>query len=213
MLCRSQLLPIALLLLAHTKTLEKMDGTRIKERFLLFLQRCILRNTVDLLHFMLHRVPSVTSLKNVCCHNATPHTLRDELMCGGFQLYIWRLNPKHALSFNCPLWKKLALRLTENIIIQSEPEKQDKNQISEKTTHLLSDFKLKFFNASDFETKIAQRIRFWVESLTTRQILDWKTHNVLDFELKIFQHVRLWKKCLHPKSHVLVLFTYWTRQF
>ena len=80
-----------LLLVAHTKTLDKMDRTLTKERFLLFSQRCILRNTADLLSFMLHSVLSVTSVKLVCCHNAIPHTLRDELMCGIFQLSIWRL--------------------------------------------------------------------------------------------------------------------------
>ena len=41
MLCRCQLLSIALLLVAHTKTLEKMDGILTKVRFLLFSQRCI----------------------------------------------------------------------------------------------------------------------------------------------------------------------------
>ena len=55
-----------------------------KERFLLFSQRCILRNTADLLHFLLHRVLSVTSVKIVCCHNAISHTLRDELRVAAF---------------------------------------------------------------------------------------------------------------------------------
>ena len=40
--------------------------------------------------------------------------------------------------------------MTENIIIQFEPENQDKNQILEK----------KFQNSSDFELKILQRVRF-----------------------------------------------------
>ena len=91
MLCRFQFLSITLLLVAHTKTLEKMDRILTEERFLLFSQKCILRNTADLLHFMLHKVLSVTFVKNVCYHNAIPHTLRDELMCGSFQLSIWRL--------------------------------------------------------------------------------------------------------------------------
>ena len=68
-----------------------MDRILTEERFLLFSQRCILRNTADLLHFMLHRVLSVTFVKSVCCHNNIPHTLRDELMCGSSQLSIWRL--------------------------------------------------------------------------------------------------------------------------
>ena len=91
MLCRCQLFSIALLLFAHTKTLEKMDRILTKERLLLFPQRCFLENTADLLHFMLHRFLSLTSVKIVCCHNTIPHTLRDELTCGSFQLTIWRL--------------------------------------------------------------------------------------------------------------------------
>ena len=68
-----------------------MDGILTKERFHLFSQRRILRNTADLLYYMLHSVLSVTSVKIVYCHNAIPHTLRDELTCGSFQLSIWRL--------------------------------------------------------------------------------------------------------------------------
>ena len=62
-----------------------------KERFLLFSQRCILRSTADLTLFMLHRLLSVTTVKIVRCHFAKPNTLRDELTCGRFQLYIWQL--------------------------------------------------------------------------------------------------------------------------
>ena len=74
-----------------TKTLEKMDRILTKERFVLFSQRCILRNTDDLLHFMLHRALSVPSGKIVCCHDGIPRASRDELLCGSFQLSIWRL--------------------------------------------------------------------------------------------------------------------------
>ena len=42
------------------------------------------------------------------------------------------------------------LTLIEDNIIQSEPEKQDKNQISEKI----------FYNVSDYELKFLQRVRF-----------------------------------------------------
>ena len=107
-----------------------MDRILTEERFLLFSQRCILRNTADLLHFMLHRVLSVTSVQNVCCHNGIPHTLRIELTCGSFQVSIWRLTITRIVFYF--LQNKLVLRLTEDIIIQSEPEKQDKNQILEK---------------------------------------------------------------------------------
>ena len=53
------------------------------------------------------------------------------------------------------------LTLIEDIIIQWEPEKQDKNQISEKF----------FYNVSDSELKFSQRVRFWIKNFTTRQIL------------------------------------------
>ena len=42
------------------------------------------------------------------------------------------------------------LTLIEDIIIQSEPEKQDKNQISEKI----------FYNESDSELNFLQRVSF-----------------------------------------------------
>ena len=48
----------------------------------------------------------------------------------------------------------------EEIIIQWEPEKQDKNQISEKF----------FNNVSDSELKFLQRVRFWINFFTTCQI-------------------------------------------
>ena len=56
----------------------------------------------------------------------------------------------------------MVLKLTEDIIIQSEPEKQDKNQISEKIS----------YNVSDSDLKILQRVRFWNENFRTRQILN-----------------------------------------
>ena len=73
--------------------------------------------------------------------------------------------------------------MTEDIINQTEPEKQDKNQILEK----------KFWNLSGFELKFSQRVRFWFEVFTKRQILDWKKYNALEFELKLFRLVRFWK--------------------
>ena len=53
------------------------------------------------------------------------------------------------------------LTLIEGVIIQSEPEKQDKNQISAKIFH----------NVSDSELNFLQRVRFSIKTLTTRQIL------------------------------------------
>ena len=67
----------------------------------------------------------------------------------------------------------MVFTLTENFIIQSEPEKQKK---------------------SEFGEKIQTFVRFWIKSFTTRQISDWKKYNALDFELKTFRHVRFWKK-------------------
>ena len=62
--------------------------------------------------------------------------------------------------------------MTEDIIVQSEPEKQDKNQILEK----------RFQNLSDFELKILQRVRFRIKKFTTRQILNKNFYNASDFE-------------------------------
>ena len=53
-----------------------------KVPFLLFSQKCIFRNTVDLLDFMLHGVPYIASVKIVCCHVAIPPRLRGEVTCG-----------------------------------------------------------------------------------------------------------------------------------
>ena len=117
MLCRCQLLSIALLLVAHTKMLEKMDGILTREHFLLFSQNCLLRNTADLLHFMLHRLLYVTTVKIVCCHIAIVH-LATKTITRILLILLFKLN--------------LVLTLTEDIIIQSEPEKQIENQISEK---------------------------------------------------------------------------------
>ena len=98
---------------------------------------------------MLHKVRSLTSAKIVCCHNATPHTLRDELTCGSFQLSVWRLTVTR-IVFDSALQEKLALTLIEDIIFRSEREKQDKIQISAKFC----------YNVSDSELKILQRVRF-----------------------------------------------------
>ena len=55
----------------------------------------------------------------------------------------------------------MVITLTEEIIIQSEPEKQDKNQILEKN----------FYNVSDSDLKFLQRVRFRNKVFTVRQVL------------------------------------------
>ena len=65
-----------------------MDGILTNVRFISLPQMFTLRNTADLLDFMLHRVLSKTSVKIVCFHIATLHSLRGELTCGSFQLHI-----------------------------------------------------------------------------------------------------------------------------
>ena len=55
----------------------------------------------------------------------------------------------------------MVLRLIEDIVIQSQPEKQDKNQISAKLFH----------NVSGSELKILQRVRLRIRNFTMRQIL------------------------------------------
>ena len=115
--------------------------------------KCIFRNFADLLGFMLHRALSIGSVKIMCCRFGFPHTLRGELTCGSFQLYIWRLNLLHTLSFGSPFQNRLVLTFTEEIILQSEPGKQDENQISEKIFYNVSNSELKFFTTSQILTK------------------------------------------------------------
>ena len=74
--------------------------------------------------------------------------------------------------------------MTQDIIIQSEPEKKDKNQILEK----------KFQNLPSFELKILQRIRFWIKNFTTRQIFNENIYNASDFEEKCFLKSMILKK-------------------
>ena len=71
------------------------------------------------------------------------------------------------------------LTSTEDIVSQSETEKQDKYQISEKKFYNLSDIDLKFSNAADFEIKFYNASDFGL-----------KKTNALDFELHFYRHVR-----------------------
>ena len=54
----------------------------------------------------------------------------------------------------------MVFTLTKDIIFQLKPEKQDKNQCSENVLSNLADFEMKVSNASDFETKLLQRVIF-----------------------------------------------------
>ena len=111
------------------------------------------------------------------------------------------------------------LTLTEDIIIHSEPEKQEKNQISEKI----------FYNVSDSQIKLLQRVRLWNKNFTMRQILKKKTFskstilkknvflestisekNIIlkstIFKKKFNFRKRVSKITLHTKNHVLIHF-------
>ena len=200
MLCRCQLLFIALLLVAHAKTLEKRDGVLTKERFLLFSRRCILRNTADLLLFILHRFLSLTTVK-----------------------IIW----PNAFSFNSPVRNKFGINVDRRYRHPVRAWNQEK-QISVKKFWNLSDFELKFSNATDFETKFLQcvrfcirtfttrtildwkqiqRVRFWIEKIRTRQILDQLFYNTSDFELNFLLCVRFWVYffCSLPNFPVFII--------
>ena len=85
------------------------------------------------------------------------------------------------------------LTFIEDIIIQSDPEKQDKNQISEKF----------FYNASDSELKFSQRVRFWIKFFTTRQILSYKFYDASDFGENCFLKSMTLKKKLILESTIL----------
>ena len=72
------------------------------------------------------------------------------MTCDGFQLHIWRIGQKQTMRFISGFYNKVALRLTADMILQSETEKQMKNKISEK----------KVYNMSDFEFKLQKRVRY-----------------------------------------------------
>ena len=129
-------------LVAHTKWMKKMAIFLTEVRFLLFSQWCILRNTVDLLNFMLHTVLSITSVETFGVITFfLPDWQTAKLTCGSFQLYIRRLNLWHTLSLISPRYKKVGLVLTEDMIIESEPKETSENKI--------------------FSRKVLQRVNFW----------------------------------------------------
>ena len=83
--------------------------------------------------------------------------------------------------------------MTEDIIFQSETDKQDINQISEQ----------KFQNLTDFELKILQRVRFWIKNFTTRQIFSQNIYNASDFDERFFLKSMIVKKKIFLKSTIL----------
>ena len=158
-----------------------MDRILSKERFLLFPQRYFLGNAADLLHFMLHRVLSLTSVKNVCCHNAIPQTLIDELTCGSFQLSTWRLTITLIV-----FWFSSLREVGANV--------------DRRYHHSVSSWKAR--QKSDFGENFSQRVTFWIKNFTTCQILNWIFYNASEFELKKLWRVRFWRKVFF-KSKIL----------
>ena len=114
------------------------------------------KHIADLLHFILHRNLSVTSVKKVCCQNGIPHTLRDELTCGSFQLSICRLTITR-IVFKISWywrWQKIS-SFSPNL------KKKEKIRSWRKSFEACQILKQKFPNASDFELKFLQRVTFW----------------------------------------------------
>ena len=72
--------------------------------------------------------------------------------------------------------------MTEEIIIQSEPEKRDKNEVSEKI----------FYNVSESDWKFLQRVSFWIKTFTIMS----------DFELN-FNKRQILKNYIVLKSMIL----------
>ena len=84
----------------------------------------------------------------------------------------------------------MVLTLTEVIIIQSKPEKKGENQISDKKVPNASDFKLNFYNVSDFDEEIVFKKQDFEEKVFSkkRDFEDQKLFNKHDFgEKNIFQ--------------------------
>ena len=82
--------------------------------------------------------------------------------------------------------------MTEDIIFQSELEKQDINQISEKKSQ----------NLTDFELKNSERVKFWIKNFTTRQIFIQNIYNASDFDEKYFFKSTILKKNSFLKSTI-----------
>ena len=146
------MLSIALLLVAHTQTFDKMDRNLSKERFLLFPQRCYSGNTADLLYFMLHRVLSLTFVKIVFCHNAFPLQFRDKLTCANFQLTIWRLTIIRSVFYFSCLEEEVGVNVDRGYLYSVRTWKAGLE--------------------SDFGESSLQRVRFWNKIFTTRQIVN-----------------------------------------
>ena len=104
------------------------------------------KHIADLLHFILHRNLSVTSVKKVCCQNGIPHTLRDELTCGSFQLSICRLNITRIVFKISWYWRWQK-------ISSFSPNLKNKRK-------------------SDLGEKVLKLVRFWNKNFPTRQILN-----------------------------------------
>ena len=87
---------------------------------------------------------------------------------------VWQLSIVHLptnYNTHC-LYNKLVLTLTEDIIIQSEPEKQDKTRSWRKILKLVRFWIKNFSTRQILNQKILQRVRFWIKNFPTRQILN-----------------------------------------
>ena len=91
------------------------------------------------------------------------------------------------------------LTLIEDIMIQSETEKHDKNQISEKFFYNVSDSGIKFlqkivnwkfYNASDFEENLFKKLDFEEKHIFKKHDLEEK-HK---FKKHDFEEKKLYKK-------------------
>ena len=85
--------------------------------------------------------------------------------------------------------------MTEDIINQSEPEKQDKNQIAEKN--------------------LLKLVRFWSKNFTTRQILIWIFYNASDIGLKekynaLYFEKNFFSTCQILKNVCIQKITFWS---
>ena len=86
---------------------------------------------------------------------------------------------------------------------QSEREKQDENQISDRNYYNVSDFEINFYNASDFELKKYNAWDFEINfynasdfelSFSNSSLMEWGKYNALGFDFGNFRHVRFWRE-------------------
>ena len=75
----------------------------------------------------------------------------------------------------------------------------------------MSDFKIIKYNATDFDLKVLQRVRFWIEKKYNASDFEMKKkYNATDLENFFFSFIQIFKKKLNNVSDfIFKIFQYW----